>query len=169
MPGFDDADRSDADILDQITEFLTKRKVLSKIDHRHLITWVFRQKNNGQRLAGILYLHRITDNRMSGTALAHLKILPSLCHNVVIVTTMWDLIDDRLACGREAELKEHFIKPSTAGGSLMARFHGTYESAWGAVDLLLSQAESPNNRVSDHTNANDLVIAYVEQILNQVV
>ncbi len=47
--------------------------------------------------AAILYLHRISDNRMTGSAMRNLHLLKKLCgpdalKNVILVTTMWDQI-----------------------------------------------------------------------------
>ncbi len=48
-------------------------------------------------IAGIIYLHRITDNRLSGTAVKSLRILAKLCGehgypHVILATSMWDTV-----------------------------------------------------------------------------
>ncbi|TEB22526.1 hypothetical protein FA13DRAFT_1919973 [Coprinellus micaceus] len=89
-PGFDDADadRSDADILRMVSDYLTE---------------VYRRK---QTLAGLVYLKDISQVRMSGSACNNLRIFRKLCgdpslRNVAILTTMWSTVN-----GEEAE-KRH--------------------------------------------------------------
>jgi hypothetical protein len=47
--------------------------------------------------AGIIYLHKITDNRLAGFGLKNLEMFQALCgrsclRNVVLATTMWDKV-----------------------------------------------------------------------------
>ncbi|KAI6042358.1 hypothetical protein EDC04DRAFT_2504265, partial [Pisolithus marmoratus] len=76
-PGFDDTYRSDRDILHTIAGWLEK-KYRGKV-----------------KLRGIIYTHRITDNRMSGSVCKNLDILARVCGDKAaggawLVTTMWD-------------------------------------------------------------------------------
>ncbi|KAF9036858.1 hypothetical protein BJ165DRAFT_1506484 [Panaeolus papilionaceus] len=78
-PGFDDTHLSDSSVLEMLERWLSKTY----------------RKNT--LLAGVLYFHRITDNRMSGTANRNIRMFGKLCgskaaEKVVLVTTMWDLI-----------------------------------------------------------------------------
>jgi tetratricopeptide (TPR) repeat protein len=78
-PGFDDSGRSDADILETISDYL-RAAYTQKI-----------------YLTGVIYVQRITDNRMQGSSLRCLRLLKKLCGpeyygNIVLVTTMWDNI-----------------------------------------------------------------------------
>jgi len=55
---------------------------------------------NDIKLTGILYLHRITDVRMSGTTFRNLRMFGKLCGDnpapkVIFVTTMWDKTSTR--------------------------------------------------------------------------
>ncbi|KAG8684824.1 hypothetical protein FRC08_013466, partial [Ceratobasidium sp. 394] len=75
-PGFDDTELSDTEILKRISGFLSTTY------------------ENGYRLTGIIYLHRITDGRMGGISRRTFKIFRELCGqktlgNVLIVTNMW--------------------------------------------------------------------------------
>ncbi|KAK3369990.1 hypothetical protein B0H63DRAFT_454213 [Podospora didyma] len=61
------------------------------------------------KLTGIIYLHRITDVRMDGSAMRSLKMFRKLCgeqpmKNVVIASTFWGAIDEDKAIAHEAEL-----------------------------------------------------------------
>lgn len=90
-PGFDDTNRSDTEVLKEIALCLTKTY------------------EDNIKLSGILYLHRITDRRMGGSAKKNLMMFRKLCGeeslmNVILVTTMWE--DEYAAIGerREQEL-----------------------------------------------------------------
>lgn len=91
-PGFDDSERGETQILKDIALFLSqiyKRKIL---------------------LTGIIYLHRITDRRMSGSSIRNLDMFKALCgedayKHVVLATTMWEQVDLKIGEQRENELK----------------------------------------------------------------
>lgn len=92
-PGFDDMNRTDTDILWEISEWLSKAH------------------ESGLKLAGIIYLHRIPDIRVGGSGLRNLKMFRRLCGkenlaNVVLATNMWDKVDLETGSKREAALKE---------------------------------------------------------------
>jgi len=75
-PGFDDTNIPDREVLDSITDWLTKSYV------------------SGQKLNGIIYLHRITDPKMQGSALRSFNMFRQLCGNdfysrVILGTTFW--------------------------------------------------------------------------------
>lgn len=86
-------------------------------------------------LSGVLFLHRISDNRVAGSALRNMDMFRLLCgddglSNVVFVTTMWGMVDEAKGEKREEELREKFWKPMIDHQSRTARFHHTAESAW---------------------------------------
>ncbi|OCL07322.1 hypothetical protein AOQ84DRAFT_440256 [Glonium stellatum] len=77
IPGFGDSKRPDADVLQEIA------------------FWLLRAYRMGIRLSGIIYLHRITDIRMQGSAKRSLDMLKKICGptnyaNIVLATTRWD-------------------------------------------------------------------------------
>jgi hypothetical protein len=89
-------------------------------------------------LATILYLHRISDNRMSGSAMKNLQLFSRLCGqkampNVVIATTMWSKVEKSEGEQREIELQREFWKDMLQAGCTVKRFEDTYESAWNIV------------------------------------
>ncbi|KAL4259598.1 G domain-containing protein [Pleurotus pulmonarius] len=129
-PGFDDTTRSDTDILKLIANWLEKTY------KKHVL------------LTGIIYVHRITDNRMSGSPLKNLHMFGSLCGeaaspNVILITTMWsDKVPADVGGRREAELVDKFWKPMLDLGSAHMRFMGSYESAWEIVRAVIARAEA---------------------------
>ena len=91
-PGFDDSGLSDYDILQIISEYL-RAAYTEKIF-----------------LTGIIYVQKITDNRMQGSAVRCLRLLKKLCGpdyygNIVLVTTMWDDIKPEEGERRENQLR----------------------------------------------------------------
>ncbi|KAF4955417.1 hypothetical protein FSARC_11849 [Fusarium sarcochroum] len=91
-PGFDDTNRKDTDILKEIAGWLTE---------------TYKEKI---KLRGILYLHRISDNRMGGCAQKNLVMFKRLCgpegiNNVTFVTTHWEKVDQAEGERRESTLQ----------------------------------------------------------------
>jgi len=124
-PGFDDTYKSDTEILSMVAEWLVK---------------TYKEHVN---LATIIYLHRITDNRMSGSLLKNLQMFTSLCGqkampNVIIATTMWGEIKEANGVRREEELKRDFWHDMVADGCRIERFTYTHPSAWYIIDRLTS-------------------------------
>jgi len=106
-------------------------------------------------LAGLLYFHRISDNRMSGTPMRNLVHFQRLCENeldrVILTTTMWDDVDEATGSMREDELKEVYWKTLINCGSSMKQFLNTRQSC---IDILRpiiqgasSQRNAPRNTV----------------------
>ncbi|KAF7983574.1 hypothetical protein HWV62_21174 [Athelia sp. TMB] len=116
-PGFDDTNLSDVDILIEISSWLNA---------------TYKRRIN---LTAILYLHRISCNRMTGSALRNMDLFQKLCgnraaRNVILVTTMWDEVDEEVGERREAELRDTFWRSMGAHKFQTARFSHTPESAW---------------------------------------
>ncbi|PPQ81007.1 hypothetical protein CVT25_014515 [Psilocybe cyanescens] len=117
-PGFDDTTKSDAEILRMIAVFLA--------------TAYEKQK----RLAGVIYIHRISDFRMTGISSRNFKMFRELCgestlRNVVIVTNMWGEVSRDVGEAREQELanQDMFFKPVLEKGALFLRHENTRETA----------------------------------------
>ncbi|KAK3315443.1 P-loop containing nucleoside triphosphate hydrolase protein [Apodospora peruviana] len=127
-PGFDDTYRTDAEILDDITQFLAA------------------QYESGIKLRGIIFLHRITDVRMQGSALTHFNIFQELCGeeafgNVILLTTMWDQLEHvGVGMRRQQELREEYWSSMVEHGSHVRKFHPASASlAEGLVCRLLEK------------------------------
>jgi hypothetical protein len=132
-PGFDDTTRSDTEILKEIAFFLAA---------------IYSKK---VRLAGIVYLHRITDPRMQGSALKNLHMFQKLCGDrglasVVLATTMWkglEATEEGRQMGQQRS--EDLRKPEFWGamikrGSRIVRHEGSPESAKSIVGSLIDGA-----------------------------
>ncbi|PPR03426.1 hypothetical protein CVT24_012695 [Panaeolus cyanescens] len=143
-PGFDDTKKTDLQILEMIGNWL--QETYGKL---------------GVLLSGVLYFHRITDNRFSGTANKNLRMFGKLCGDgaatkVTFVTTMWDKMSgDRAALARSRvdELKSTYWKNLVALGARSEPFNNSCESAWGIIDPI---AQSEEERKIIHLQ-NELV------------
>ena len=121
-PGFDDTNRCDTEILKEIAAFLTKLYV------RRI------------RVTGLVYVHRITDPKMPGSAVKNLEVFQKLCGpqcfpQVALVSTMWQELGgaeaQALGKEREAELRSNikFWGAMDQGRSRTFRHFGQRESA----------------------------------------
>jgi len=123
-PGFDDTYAADAETL------------------RLIAVWLARSYHEDMKLAGIIYMHEISQTRMFGTARKNLTMFNKLCgddalKNVILVTTKWDDIERGVGRRREQQLSNTYWKKMLSQGSQMARFMNTQESAWEIIDLVL--------------------------------
>lgn len=125
-PGFDDTLRSDTQILTEISRVLAF------------------QYESGLKLKGVIFFHRITDIKMSGTSMKTLQICRKICgqdalKNVMLVTTRWREVDKSVGAQREEELRTNFWKFMLDFGSTMARYHGDEDSAVTIASQLLQK------------------------------
>jgi len=134
-PGFDDSRLKDSDVLAMIAAHLSFTYAFLFQSTITFDDTNISSHKNGKVLAGIVYMHRISDNRMGGIALRNFKMFRHLCgdsslQNVLIVTNMWGQVDQDLGETREQELatKDMFYKPALDKGARLARHNGTAES-----------------------------------------
>ncbi|KAL7907856.1 P-loop containing nucleoside triphosphate hydrolase protein [Trichoderma velutinum] len=131
-PGFDDTNRPDSEILQEIALFLAALYA-SKV-----------------RLAGLIYLHRITDTRVSGSSLKNMNMFQKLCGEkalpyVILVTTMWgalDAVENGKEIGRQR--CDQLQRPEFWGdmiqkGSSMTNHDGTKSSADAIISELVKK------------------------------
>ncbi|KAK1223445.1 hypothetical protein PQX77_013684 [Marasmius sp. AFHP31] len=129
-PGFDDVTKTETEILNMLAVFLSK---------------TLEEKT---RLTGIIYLHRISDMRVSGISARNIRIFRELCgedtlKNVVIVTNRWEEVPEDSGEAREEELrtKDIFFKPALDKGARMVRHNNTHDSASTIVKSLVVNHE----------------------------
>ncbi|KAK3687456.1 P-loop containing nucleoside triphosphate hydrolase protein [Podospora appendiculata] len=126
-PGFDDTYKSDSEVLEEISRFLGA------------------QHAYGLKLRGIIYLHRITDVRMQGSALSNLAMFQELCgkealDHVVLCTTMWDLLKDKATgARRQQQLRTEYWADMVRHGSFVRQFNGSTGMAVALVCRLLNK------------------------------
>ncbi|KAJ5591974.1 uncharacterized protein N7459_002343 [Penicillium hispanicum] len=97
-PGFNDTNRSDIETLGTLATYLGASYA------------------NGVRIHGIIMLHPISDNRMSGSSLRNIEMMKAMCgftgyENLAIATSMWpatsDYTEKAIAENRETELLDN--------------------------------------------------------------
>ncbi|KAG0641241.1 P-loop containing nucleoside triphosphate hydrolase protein [Tuber brumale] len=141
-PGFNDTNRSDAEVLQEIAD------------------WTTRTYRGKRLLSGIIYLHPITHTRMEGSALKNLKMFRNLCgqkflKNVFLTTTQWSNIDPAEGEYRESNLRNgDFWGGLVDKGATIQRFHGTRESGLELIRGLMSKERKPLDIQDQIVNQN---------------
>ncbi|KAG0694748.1 P-loop containing nucleoside triphosphate hydrolase protein [Suillus ampliporus] len=128
-PGFDDTFLSDTEIL------------------RRIAVWLASSYGDDMKLAGVLYLHDISQPRMFGTSRRNLDMFRRLCgenaeRNVILVTTKWNDVGAGVGERREQQLKDSFWKEMVNNGSQVDRFHGSRKSAWDVMRPILANSSA---------------------------
>lgn len=128
-PGFDDTTLTDTEVLTMIA------------------SWMADSYDSNIRLTGVIYLHRITDNRVAGSSYKNLRMLRSLCGdsnlaNVVLTTTMWDKVGEREGNEREKELLNtgNFWGDLKKDRAKVRRLNDSVLSAAGLVEELITMS-----------------------------
>ena len=132
-PGFDDTNRSDSEVLKDIAYWLAKAYT-GKV-----------------QLAGIIYLHRITEVKMQGSALRNLRMFNQLCgpnnlKSVILATTFWThgegkSVEESVGKARVKELEEteEFWGGMIERGSRVEKHDGSKASAIRIVSDLVNR------------------------------
>jgi hypothetical protein len=104
----------------------------------------------GFKLSGVIYMHRITDRRVGGMSRRNFSMLRRLCgddtlKNVAIVTNMWDVESEERGIDRERELMtdDLFFKPVLEKGAQMLRHNNTLGSAEAIVSRFIQKTPLP--------------------------
>jgi hypothetical protein len=105
---------------------------------RSFFLFLFFSSTSGT-VTGIVYMHRISDNRCVGSPQKNMILFDTLCggdarKNIVIATTMWKQVRRDIATQREDELGKKRWREMLQNGSRIMRFHDTFKSAWDIID-----------------------------------
>jgi len=131
-------------------------EILSMISHWLKTTYVtffflFSTLSSGYRyerdvkLSGLIYLHRITDNRMAGSPYKNLRMFGELCgdlamNQVVLVTTMWERVVGAVGEAREKELHTIYWKSLREKGSEVDSLRrANDQEAWGIINKVVDR------------------------------
>ncbi|OCH84332.1 hypothetical protein OBBRIDRAFT_799197 [Obba rivulosa] len=105
-----------------------------------------RSYENGYKLSGVIYIHRISDFRMTGVSRRNFTMFRKLCgdsvlKNVVIVTNMWGEVTAERGEARERELAtdDVLFKRVLEKGARMVRHDNTRESAQAILRSLVNK------------------------------
>lgn len=100
------------------------------------------------RVSGIIYLHRITEDRITGSSLTHFKVLEAICgdsflQHICLVTTRWEMSAPN-AEYKEQELHDRFWEKMVLGGARVYRYDNSMETARNiAMELWRSPTVEP--------------------------
>ena len=108
-PGFDDTHRTDTEVLAEIHG------------------WLSTSSQSNLMPKGILFLHKITDNRMSGSSIKFLRMFRDLCgddclQNVTLVTTMWSIVNTEDGEHRHRDLCENYWEPLILNNAMVGKY-----------------------------------------------
>lgn len=128
------------------------------------------------QVIGVIYMHRITDKRITGTSRLNLRMMRALCgehyfQNVVLTTTMWNTIPTELLPDlkkREAELNQSavFWGDMIKRGSKYIPHSGSPADGRAIVEVLLKTLKAPQlNIIIELGDGRDLESTTAGQIL----
>ncbi|KAG6913645.1 hypothetical protein DXG01_005352, partial [Tephrocybe rancida] len=133
-PGFDDTGLSNSEILQRIT------------------VWLAQLYSANMTLAGVIYLHDITEVRWLGSFRKNLDMFNKLVgrdaiRNVVLATTNWGVIPnkDGTCDRRKKKLSESNWKDMISLGAKLDRFAKSPESGWAILNHIINHADVISN------------------------
>ncbi|KAK0711808.1 P-loop containing nucleoside triphosphate hydrolase protein, partial [Lasiosphaeris hirsuta] len=130
-PGFDDDDRTDVQILEDIAKWMAKEGYLKGSD----------------QLDGLILLHPVTMHRLGGTERRRMRLLQNLLgqnayKRIIIATTMWERIKDEKDVeiglkGREKDIWHDLISK----GVKIKKHYNTRDSAHKIIREIIRLSE----------------------------
>lgn len=158
-PGFNDTHRTDTEILSALAD------------------WMKVSYSENMLLSGIIYLHSISDTRMTHSSLQNLRMFRKLCgddnlKNVILATTKWGVTPLEDAFRRERELTSEggFWRTMIAAGSVVRRFENSTTSATDLVEEILDGGQKfvpaiQKEMVQGKKLADTAAGAYIEEAI----
>ncbi|OAL48587.1 P-loop containing nucleoside triphosphate hydrolase protein [Pyrenochaeta sp. DS3sAY3a] len=130
-PGFDDSDRTEADILRLIANYLAE------------------MYQDGKRLNGVILLQPISINRIMGSEWKRTRLFERVCGpdaygNIVIATTMWSDIKDTavgLKRMKERMQEDSLWGPMVKKGACVVKHDNSPSSAREIVEILVNKSK----------------------------
>ena len=103
---------------------------------------------NGSKLSGILYIHRISDERFTGVSVRNFRMFRRLCgdstiKNVILVTNMWGKVKQDVGEARERELIDTYFKEALDKGAQLTRHDETTQSSHDIVRRIMKNDPAP--------------------------
>lgn len=103
----------------------------------------------GTLLSGVIYLHKITDNRITNSSIKNLRMFRKLCgaenmRNVLLVSSMWDIVQEEKGAEREKELCSEgtFWKSMITQGATVHRYNNRTVTAMNLIQTIISNNPS---------------------------
>ena len=106
----------------------------------------FRYEGGGN-LTGVIYFHRISDDRWGRSDTRSIGWLKRICgetalRSVVLVTNMWGDVTPETSDTRERQLATEFVKPVLDKGAQLHRHYDTTESAHQIIGVILNNHQT---------------------------
>jgi hypothetical protein len=155
-PGFNDTDRSDIDTLSVLATYLSASYA------------------NGARIHGVVMLHPISDNRMSGSSLRNINMMKAMCGfesyaNFAIATTMWpskpDYAEKAVLESRNAQL----LADDSFFGALVTRGATVFRHNQKGYRSVLNEGNSAKQIVAHLVRQSDMHTLDVLQLQRELV
>lgn len=131
-PGFNDTQRPDVEILNDIVDYIRSRNL---------------------KIVAVIYLHRITERKVTGSTRLNLRMLRAMCgehyiQNIVFASTVWGTVSETSMAATELRETEINTSKSFWGdmldrGAGYERWTGTAESARAIVQLCQRRKDVP--------------------------
>ena len=131
----------------------------------------------GYKLAGIVYVHRISDDKFTGVSTRNFRMFKHLCgdstlKNVILVTNMWGRVEEQVGERHEKQLIKTHFKPALDKGAQIARHFNTTQSAHEIIRRIIKNDSAPfriqRELVDEHRQIeNTLVGEAVNEELNK--
>jgi len=88
----------------------------------------------GAKLAGVIYVHRISDTTFTNIAGNNFRTFRKVCgdgtlKNVVLMTNMWGQVTPQQGADREQQLRDKYFKAAIEKGAQLYRHTNSPESA----------------------------------------
>ncbi|KAH0499240.1 hypothetical protein TgHK011_006445 [Trichoderma gracile] len=162
-PGFSDTYLSDTEVLEMIADYLSAGY------------------SKEMRLSGIIYLHPISDNRVTHHATKNLDMFRKLTgeknlKNVILATSMWDKVSPEEGLNRERELQGNFWSVFMAFGAQYCRHDASAQSAKKIASMLmdnepffleLQEEMGKDNKALKDTAAGREIMSQLSQLKEQ--
>jgi len=147
-PGFDDTERTDVDILENIAE------------------WLKATYHAGYLLSGIILLQPISNNRVLGSEMRRTRLFKKICGpkcfgNIVIASTMWNELQDQSVGDKrqkERESSAEFWGDMKQLGAKVDQHEDTKESAHRLIRILINNNKKIVLQMQDELAENDGMI-----------
>lgn len=159
-PGFDDTYRTDADIL------------------REVAAWLSDTYEKDVHVTGMIYLHRITDVRIGGSAMKNLRLFQKLCGpdclpNIILATTFWDIVYLSQGAEREKELinADDFWGFMHSRGSAVLRHSGSQQSGMAILEWSLRNRRRLTLQIQREINTDGIPLdetAAGQEVINSL-
>ena len=142
-PGFDGTTKNRVEVSIMIADFLARMLVhISFYRFSIFRTEPLNRYEEGSKLAGVIYVHRISDKQLTGTAERDLEVFHQLCgdaslRNVHLFVNMCNEVSPEIDEAHEKELSGNIFRPVLRAGAQMVHYQNTVQSAHNIIRKIM--------------------------------